>query len=430
MDHAADPVCCLREEDGYVWLPRYYDRDLWDCIESWEWTEGREFDFGAIIDPVTLMAALDPERGQDAAVPAMIAYIRQHNGGILIAPTGTGKTHMGLTIAATFGRKIGIPVYAGHMIDNWTDHAKSVLGLRSDQIGLVQGERCDLGKPVTIMMIQTLLSRGVPSELAEQIGFLILDETQHYGARKWKETVGLFPARYRLALSADPSRNDGLDEVVAWSVGSVGYRAKRIRTKKAKPPTCVMIRWDYDYPYTKYCRWKKIAGQWRAGDPDSMKYDKVIAKDKQRTQMFAREICNALKKDRAILVLSRFCDHRDELHALVSCDTTKTTALFGGGLSKEARSEVAKADAIFATYSMARDALNIPRLDTLVFATPPGDLTQPAGRLREKAEGIERKQLMIVDSYELADFSKRKASRRRDDYRQLGIPVTEVRRAR
>jgi hypothetical protein len=77
---------------------------------------------------------------------------------------------------------------------------------------------------------------------------------------------------------------------------------------------------------------------------------------------------------------------------------------------------------------MAREALNIPKLDTMFFGTPPGNALQPIGRLREKSEGHDRKPLLIIDCYESTDYSVRKFRRRSGQYDTLGLPVTVVRR--
>lgn len=417
------PVCCLQRADGFLWVPRYYDTRFWDNVEFWQWAEGAPHDF-------EVKVPLDPERGQDVSVPTMIDHLRRHAGGILVSPTGTGKTVSAYAIAAAFGRKIGVLFYAGHMEDNWLAHAGVVLGIPPKEVGIVREDRCDLSKPVTLISIQTLLSRAAPPELGQQIGFLIADEVHRHGASKWHEIVGMFPARYRLGLSADPCRGDGLDDLVWWSFGEVGHTARRIRTAQAQAPLCVMLSWSGSYTYESYCRWKKILGEWKPDKPDPMKYDKVLARDHARTVMIAQEIVNAARKGRQILVLSRLCDHLTQLRDLAAVNYLPARMeILASGLKKRAREEVLeKSDVIFATYSMARDALNVPRLDTLFFATPPGDPLQPIGRLREKAEGLDRNPLMVVDCRENTQFSGRKAVRRADDYRRLGIKVLEVRR--
>jgi hypothetical protein len=105
---------------------------------------------------------------------------------------------------------------------------------------------------------------------------------------------------------------------------------------------------------------------------------------------------------------------------------TKVTMLIGG--LKDAKLQAAmEGDVIFTTYAFARDALNLPTIDTLVFATPTGKPLQPIGRLRDKGDP-DRRPLMALDIYELPDYSKHKARRRVETYDDLGLKTTEVER--
>jgi hypothetical protein len=89
---------------------------------------------------------------------------------------------------------------------------------------------------------------------------------------------------------------------------------------------------------------------------------------------------------------------------------------------------VGEADVIFATYAMAREALDVPKLDTAFFCTPTGDPLQPVGRLREKIEWLDRKPLLIVDCSEAPTYSQNKLKKRINAYRGLGLKVIEVTR--
>lgn len=442
----AAPIRAYAADQDFFWIPRYFDRQaVWPLVDDWRWTEGRDFDFECV-------ARLDPERGQDVSVPAMERHVRAYDGGILIAPTGTGKTLCALSIAARFKRFIGIPLYVGHMFDNWVEHAKTVLGLTEDQIGVVQGDRCDLGKPVTIMMVQSLLARRYPDELYEQIGFLVADEVHRYGSHVWSTVVAQFPARYRLGLSANPNRRDGAGDVISWAFGQVGHRAQRLRSAAAQAPTVYAVAFDRDYDRKSFCDWTKDEdGNWVIGDNNAMKFDKVLAADQSRNAAIAADIAKAVKAGRKVIVLSRLTEHLETIKSLVfqalECNrrpaerivqnipygphhTFATLGTLAAGLNPAQREAVADADVIFATYSMAREALNVPSLDTMFFATPPGDPLQPVGRLREKAEGVDRKSLMIVDYYEAATpYSNSKVDRRIRDYRTLKISVSGSKRS-
>lgn len=438
-DQPSETVYCYREEGGYIWIPRHFKpRVFWQLVDEWRWTLGESYTF-------TLRGNLDPERGQVASVPAMIAQLRANAGSILVSPTGTGKTCMALHVAAAFGRYIGIPVYAGHMVDHWVEDVGKFLGLGPDDIGVVQGERCDLGKPVTIMMIQSLLARDYPQQLYDQIGFLIGDEVGRYGAQEWRKTVALFPARYRIGVSADPRRKDGLTSMVHWLFGATGHRAKRQRGQGVKPPTVIGVRWARAYNHVSFCKWENEGGEWVPGDAHPSKYDNVLTKDKQRNAAVAQEIYNAAIVGRQIIVFSSRVEHLTELRQRVRLlldpmpaverlarsrpppPGLPMTAQLLAGMKKEAdRARVGRADVIFATYAMARDAFNKPSLDTECFATPPGNWLQPVGRLREKAEGCDRRDLLVMYWFEDTPHSTKKYLRCREEFRRAGMPVQQV----
>jgi superfamily II DNA or RNA helicase len=425
-------VQCYRDDGERLWMPRHFaQRYLWTLVDEWNWSGGDEFTFEANGTP-------DPERGQDVSIPVMHQYLLKHKAGILISPTGTGKTFMSCRIGAMLGRYIGWFAYAGHMVDNAVDHAKSILGLSEDQIGIVQGDRCDLGKPFTVMMVQSLLKRTYPDELYDQIGMLVADEVHRYGAQEWRKVIAKFPAKYRLGISADPTRTDGLGDLITWTFGQIGHEAERIRSTDVKPPQVIGVRWNVEYPTTAFCSWVKDGDQWREGDPHPTKFDKKLSKDNERTKMFSVEIANAAVAGREILVFSRIVEHLKICKKLLDIEldsrglVPSTSLLIGDKGSpkkKKARREAAvKAQVIFTTYAMAREALNVPKLDTMFFLTPPGNALQPIGRLREKSEGHDRKSLLVVDGYEACAYSRRKFKRRRRQYDSLGIPVKVVQR--
>lgn len=424
-----ETVECWRDDANMVWFPRYYDRrNLWSQVTQWDWIPGRPYDFDLS------RARPDPDRGQPAAIPAMVDHVKRHSSGILVAPTGTGKTFMGLCVAAKFGRFIGAPVYTGHMVDNWVEHCTSVLGLSEDQIGIVQEDRCDLGRPVTIMMIQSLLARRYPDELYRQIGFLVADEVHRYGAPQWMKVARQFPARFRMGMSADPRRKDELDRIVRWTFGDVGYTAKRVRTQNTQTPSVTFVRYKRLYAVQGFCKWEMADdGTWEPGDGHPTKYSKMVANDECRNRLIADEICNAAETGRQILVFSQIVNHLTKLCALTAKELKKrglslTTGQLKAGMKKPDREKVFASDVRFCTYQMGRDAMNMPQLDTLFFATPAGNPLQPIGRLREKAEGHDRKHLVVVDFYDDTDYSRERMYGRRNKYQKLGMTVTYVER--
>jgi len=355
--------------------------------------------------------------------------------------TVTHNTILGYSIAARFNTSIGVLVYNGHMVDNWVQTANQVFGLSKSDVGIVQGDQCDLGKPITVMMIQSLLARNYPQELFNQIGFLITDESPRFAAPSWNEVMRLFPARYRLSLSADPQRDDGLGKLVEWHLGKVGHTV----TMQTAKPAVVQILYKTNYEPRKFVDWDRSRG---ANMPNPMRYDKLLQADKGRNSFIVGELVKARAAGRRILIFSRFKKHLSTLAEAFEHEwdpgvlqrlaegtespttpraTTKITMLVGG-LNDIKREDAMTGDVIFTTYAFARDALNLPTIDTLVFATPPGKPLQPIGRLRDKGSA-DRKPLLALDIHEQPEYSRNKARRRVETYEALNLKVTHVEQA-
>jgi len=432
---AATKVVAINDDGTYLWVPRFFDHlEFWPKVKHWDWVAPPlKHQFKQLMQP-------DPARKQPEAIEQIAAHLREHSGGIGVLPTGIGKTMVALSIAAKFKTPIAVFVYAGHMIDNWIEHAKSVLGLQDHEIGMVKEDRCDLDKPFTIISIQTILCRDLPDALYNQIGFVIADEVHHYAAARWHQVISKFPARYRLGMSADPLRDDGLDPVVRWLFGKVAYNLSRRPT--GETPLVCLAKLPVGYEEGKYCDWfKDDDGHWTIGSPNAMKYDKLLMRDEKRNAWLVDKLVDARQKGRRILVFAKHRDHIKLLHdtfkrrwnnvllALAAVSTaempeTKMMCLWGGQSDKERR-EAPTADVIFTTHGYSREALNLPHIDTLFFATPPGDPLQPVGRLRDRGP-TDRKSLLVLDPYEETSYAIKKAQRRKASYESLGLQVKKV----
>ncbi len=260
----------------------------------------------------------------------------------------------------------------------------------------------------------------------------------------------LFPARYRVGMSADPTRDDGLDQLVQWHFGKVAHS---VMMKERAKPTVVQVFYRKTYHPNSYSDvWKRTP----SGDPmpNPLKYDKLLARDTGRNEFLVSELIKMRSKGRRILVFSRLKDHLKLLKSMfesrwtvldriavsledeseeveVFTGETKATLLVGGlEKSKKDKGKLAEAmggDVIFTTYAFGRDAMDIPHIDTELFATPPGKPLQPIGRLRDKGPA-DRRPLLAVDPYEDCDYSMRKADRRVSTYEHLGLKVTRISR--
>ena len=441
-DAPATVVEAFFKEDGYFWIPRFYfsdaisNRKMGKHDINFEWTAGAPTN-------LPFNAVLDPKRGQPTAVDRMVRHLKEHSGGILVAPTGVGKTILGYAIGHRLNTTIGVLVYNKQMVKNWVETAEWLFGLSRDDIGIVQGDRCDLGKSVTIMMVQSLLSsKPYPEELYSQFGIIVADEVNRFGAPQWNEVMKLFTARYRVGMSADPTRDDGLDKLVSWHFGEIVHKVYI----KRPTPDVVQLLYKTSYHVSQYTNsWRRTP----SGDPmpDSLKYDKLLAEDAGRNRFLVDEMVKMRKRKRKILIFSRLKDHLKLLKSMFEArignvldaivdstgsepseessyllDTETLVTLLVGGLKPDQLDVAMSGDVIFCTYAFGRDAMNVPHIDTLVLATPPGKVLQVIGRLRDKGPA-DRQSLLCLDTYEDVPYAVRKAERRAQTYQDLNSKV-------
>jgi len=416
--------------NDYFWVPRYFDWvDFWPKIKpaGWQWVcPHLDYDLNSRF-------TFDPEQRQPEAIEKIVAHLKQYSGGIGVLPTGVGKTAISLEVARQFQTPIVVLIHKGDMVDNWIEHCETHLGVPPRDVALIKGDSYAEDKPVTICSIQTLLSRDFPDHFYNQFGFVCSDEIHHYGAREWSKIIGRFPARYRLGISADPIRDDGLDPVVRWSFGKVAFGIYKPNTEQL--PLVCMMRWPGEYDERKYREWKlDDGGEWQMGRANAMKYAKLLAKDVDRNAWLVGKVIEARSKGRKILIFTRLRDHLEALHdefvhrwteaILQSGGDPKTTriAKLWGGLKKRDRQSAMTADVTFTTYGFSKESINLTHKDTLVLATPAGDMLQTVGRLRAKGDP-DRKPFLVIDPFEGNEYSFKKAAERRGACISLGIEV-------
>ena len=430
-DEAPQVVQSFVIRDGYFWVPRYFDHlSFWPRIQpaGWQWV-------APFLD-YTLQSKFTPDatRQQPQGMDALEAHLKKHSGCIGVLPTGTGKTFMSLEVARRFNTPIAVLIHKGDMEDNWIEHASDHLGVPPQDVGIVREGRIDMGKPVTICSIQTLLSRDMPEGFYEQFGFVIADEVHHYGAGVWSRVVSNFPARYRLGVSANPVRDDGLDPVVRWNFGKVGFGIYKRRAGQL-PLACLIRYAPGQYGKRSYHDWKRLDGRWVMGSPNALKYAKCLAADESRNSWLVGKLIEARAKGRRVLIFSKLRDHIKALHDEFVARWTQAMldagkdpgntrcALLWGGLKKRERKAAMTADMTFTTYGFSREATNLPHKDTLALATPAEDALQTAGRLRDKGDP-DRKSFLIIDPFESNDYSYKKAQQRVRAYNDLGIKIS------
>ena len=298
------------------------------------------------------------------------------------APTGAGKTVTILNAIGHAKRCSLVSVPNTGLAHQWKLEAIKHLGLLPEEIGIVgAGQHRWEGCSLVIAVINSLVMTELPPEFFISFGFVAFDEAHRLGAHEFSKAMSLFPARYKLAVSATPDRKDGMDEVI---FNYFGY-PKVVAKAPALETTC----WKVNY---------FIVGNtdWLLRCRNDMRPMKWLAGLQHRNEMLCGLAEDLYLRGRQVILLSRFVNHIETLIAMLtergiipaSAMGQYTGTMKGKKLGQVYLDKVkANSQMLFATYAKAKEGFDEPRLDAGVELTPVADNVQGIGRVRRELHG-------------------------------------------
>lgn len=340
---------------------------------------------------------------QEEAVKNFIKYVQkeQDERGVVILPTGKGKSILGLYLARKFKQRVLVIVQKDDLVDGWTQDAKVILGLKPKEVGLIKGKEYRIGKQVTITTIQTLskLPTAKIKELHKLFGMLIQDE-MHHSVAKTYSLINYFPARFKIGLTATPLRNDGLVSVLNLLFGQVAYEFQDTGADEDILPVTVNIR---NAP-TIFEPEREFKYNARKGRPEPVAIPistirKATSYDEGFNTLLAKDIIAEYKKKKSCVVFTHEKEHcRIIEERLIERGVPPEHIQLYYGDSTE-RKEVMKKRAenktvyiTIATYSIATEGTNVKAWERGFLASTVANeinTVQAIGRIRRTMPGKE-----------------------------------------
>lgn len=322
---------------------------------------------------------------QEEAVNAMIAA----KYGILQSAAGSGKTQMGIALAVKLKRRTLWLCHTLDLIRQSKERAE--LYMSEDLIGTITEGKVSLGKGITFATIQTMCKLDLP-QYRDYWDCIITDEVHRVSGSptavtQYQMVLNSLSARHKYGLSATVHRADGMIQATYALVGKVAYQVpdEAVADKIMK----VGI-----YPVGTGIEISREA----LNTDGTLNYTKLITYltgNRTRNELIASCI-----ERRPSLILSDRLNHLEELMSLLPEDMQKDAVMVSGKMTSKAgkaKREQAISDMrsgrkkyLFATYSLAKEGLDIPCLERLYMATPQKDyaiVTQSIGRIARTFEG-------------------------------------------
>ena len=347
---------------------------------------------------------------QKAAVDKMLVK----DFGTLSSATGSGKTVMALYMIAKRKQPALIIVHTRALAAQWVERIGTFSGIAAGDVGFIGGGKKRIGAKITVALVQSLYKCA--DEVAEHIGFLLVDECHRCPSRTFTEAVSCFDSQYMLGLSATPYRRDKLSRLIFWHLGDKHHEVDRGQLVESGDVLPARVVYRQTGFITRH-------------DPIN-EYSKMLAElvgDKDRNLQIAGDVAGEAASNSGIcLILSDRKAHCQNLQALLRYRFKLHSELLTGDLDAEERKNVLErinrggVHVLIATGQLIGEGFDCKDLTTLFLATPikfSGRLIQYLGRVLRPAAG--KKYARVYDYVDVnVDTLRKAADARRRVYRR------------
>lgn len=197
-------ICFLKKIDNKYIIPRYYTGEL-----------GRYGNKGRSVS-ANFNSTLRPYQAD--FIKENKHFLDESTGVLLEAACGSGKTILGIYISLYRGRQTMVVVPTYYLAKQWkqkieefTDASSVIITSKDTEI--------PVDSDFTIVVMDLFTCRYLPKELRDNVGHVILDEAHRIGADKYLPILDEIPAKYRTALTATFRRSDGVHRILAYHFG-------------------------------------------------------------------------------------------------------------------------------------------------------------------------------------------------------------------
>ena len=257
--------------------------------------------------------------------PALDKLLASGPEGILVAPAGSGKTIMGLSLIPITLQNTLWLTHTDRLFKQFNERLDEFIpNLNKNAIGRIGAGSWNIGKIVTISMVQTLV-RNIDKlvELKDKFGMVIIDEVHHSPASTFYKVISQLNPYFMYGLTATAYRRDGLENLMFQSIGGIGATI----TKKEVAKYNGIIS-----PLILYCP-INYGPKVNINNISTIFKEHIIFNNK-RNNKIKNDVIAEAKKGNFCIVSSGRKAHCDELYNIIKQDW-KQTGIATGKYSKK-----------------------------------------------------------------------------------------------
>lgn len=434
-------VWCGEEDERSIMLPRGCAQKLIDLAREQGFACSFE-DKRNDGEPIKAEFSGALRDRQQKAADALL----RHENGILMAPTGFGKTVIGAYVIGKLKMRTLVIVPKTNLVDQWRERLAQFLDIEDDRpplltksgkpskrkrpvIGQIGGGKNAPSGIVDIATFQSLSAKddlGIPraKPVVWDYELVICDECHNGAAPNYELVMKSVNARRVYGLSATPKRSDGLERAIYMHCGPVRHKVDP-KEQAAEQGFRRILR----------PRFTRIRLASLESGASFNQVAEALCEHGARNALIAEDAISAVKSGRTPLVITNRKEHAAEFARLLGESGIKTYMLTGEGTAREKRERIERVRnapgaryAIVATGAYIGEGFDLPQLDTLLLASPyshEGVITQYSGRLHRESEG---KDDVIVYDYVDASIPmlERMYKKRLKTYAHLGYEIVEA----
>lgn len=314
--------------------------------------------------------------------------------GILQSPAGSGKTQIGIALIKRFGRRALWLTHTADLLRQSKERAEQYMD--KSLMGTITEGKVNIGTGITFATVQTMCRLDL-DRYRDIWDVVIVDECHRAAGSPTKvsqfsKVLNALNARHKYGLSATVHRSDGLIAATYALLGGIVHNipAEAVASKIMDVGVCPQAT---HVPLSDQCL-----------NPDgTLNYGGMVtylSEHSDRNQQIVNDII--ANREHSCLILSDRLEHLTSLMELLPTDMRGKAAMISGKMvskvEKARRNEILEEmrngdlQYLFATYSLAKEGLDIPRLDRLFLATPIKDyavVVQALGRIARVFPGKE-----------------------------------------